>query len=80
MVKRRPTLQDVLSRPALNGGWDKLVEQQHDQLERLVRLEARFDKVDKTARWVVGTLGTGAVGIIGHLIMELLSRVHFVIH
>ena len=77
---RRPTLETVLARPAMNGGWEKLARQQDEQCERLERLEGRFDRLDRWGRWLAGAAGTVALSVLGRLVYDLVSHVQVVLH
>lgn len=77
--RRSPTLHDVLSRPVMNGGFDKLARQQDEQCERLERLEDRFNRFERLVKVVAGAVGTVAVSVIGRLVYDLVDRLHIVI-
>lgn len=85
--RRRTTLENVLERPALNGGWDRLARQQDEQCEelkaqteRLERLEERFDQVAGWVKWFMRGVGVVAVPVLGRLVYDWISHVQIVLH
>ncbi len=78
--KKRPNLHDVLSRPAMNGGWEKLARQQDDQCDRLERLEARFQVFDRNVARVGKAAGAIAITLLGRLLYDFWAHVQIALH
>jgi hypothetical protein len=88
-----PTIRDVLSRPAMNGGFDRLIRQQDKQMVELRRsrlrarklerevseLKARFTRIDRATAWILGATGSIAVTTIGKILYDFLHRVEIVV-
>lgn len=82
MAGRRtnPLIRELLSRPALNGGWDRLAKQQDAQCRELRIMRKRAKKVEAQlhtwdARWkiLVGLLGAIASSVAYKSIVELVQ-------
>jgi hypothetical protein len=74
-----PLIRELLSRPALNGGWEKLARQQEDQCvkqrrhgARLKRIEQKFDRIEKFGKWAIVLLGTIAAKFGAEIVIKLL--------
>lgn len=68
-------LLEISNRPALNGGFKKLAEQQTEQCERLERVEAWQSKFDRRFGWIAGVIGTLTLSVLGRLIYDFITHV-----
>ena len=89
-----PLLRELLSRPALNGGWDKLARQQDEQCREqkcmrrrvrrveksVVRVGARVKAWDHRWRTLVKLLSAIAVAVVAKVAVEVLQFFHVVGH
>lgn len=78
---KRPTIRDILARPALNGGWDKLARQQDAQSRdiRLIRKKVKALMVwrlrwDRRWKILLGLVGSTTVAIVAKVLVEILVR------
>ena len=71
-------IQELSNRPAMNGGFKKLAEQQEEQLERIQRVESDVAAVKKFAKWIGGVLTGVLVAVLIELATRALAHVQFV--
>jgi len=76
-------LEEMLQRPAMNGGFQKLAAQQNEQCDRLERLEGRIEPVEaaladwrKGQRWLLRMVGAVLLGVAVELAVRGLSHLH----
>lgn len=86
-MPRRNLAREILARPAMNGGWDKLARQQDEQCAQLVKADQRLAKVetwigrwDTRQKWMLRLLGGVALSIVAKLIVEILPHFSIVVH
>lgn len=87
-------LKELSERPAMNGGFQKLAQQQTEQLDflqkndadmkkmepRLAKVESDMDSIHKAGKWVVRLLSAVLVGVLVELVLRLASHVQLVAH
>lgn len=76
-------LRNLSERPAMNGGFLKLAEQQDEQLTRLASLEARLQPVEewvgsimRWGKWVLGGIGAIFITVLGELLVNVITHLH----
>lgn len=77
----RSLTEELLSKPALNGGWDKLARQQDAQCQdmqlikkRVRSLSAWRKRWDQRWKWLIGMLGASTAAIAAKLLVEILQH------
>lgn len=77
----RSLTEELLSKPALNGGFDRLVKQQDAQMVQLTAITKRVrsltgwrKKWDRRWTLLLGLLGSTTVAIVAKVLVEILGR------
>lgn len=79
-------LEELRERPAMNGGFQRLAEQQTSQCDELkaqstelAALKSLFDRWDRLFKWMLGIAGTIATGVIGRLVYDAISHLSVIV-
>lgn len=80
-------LEELGQRPAMNGGFQKLAQQQDEQLQELKHLKARIDPIEAwvkswqtSQKWLFRAIGAIFIAVATELILQLVAHLHVALH